>query len=148
MACAQSIGAECARSACVPAAPTSSALYPRGLRLTASFPSVAPLQESIFPVQEAQAFPENFEAYAKDIFKRLFRVYAIIYHRHFDTINGLEAAAHLNTCFKHYMFFVFEFKLVDGRELKALKGPTENLLAQFSEQVGASASASAPAGGS
>lgn len=97
--------------------------------------------EAIFPVQESQAFPDNFEAYAKDIFKRLFRVFAIIYHRHFDTIQSLEAAAHLNTCFKHYMFFVFEFHLVDPRELKALKGPTERMMEEFSKQTGAPAAA-------
>lgn len=34
------------------------------------------------------------------IFKRLFRVFAIIYCSHFDNIEQLGAAAHLNTSFK------------------------------------------------
>ena len=67
--------------------------------------------EDIFPVQESQSFPADFEKYVKDIFKRLFRVFAIIYHRHFQTIEQLDAAAHLNTCFKHFCFFVLEFAL-------------------------------------
>jgi hypothetical protein len=40
------------------------------------------------------------------IFKRLFRVYAHIYHSHFQKIVGLGAEAHLNTCFKHFIYFV------------------------------------------
>jgi len=83
--------------------------------------------EDIFPIDEAQPFPDDFLVYVKDIFKRLFRVFAIIYHAHFKTIEKLDAAAHLNTCFKHFMFFVFEFNLVNDTDLKALKGPTEHL---------------------
>ncbi|KAH9250068.1 hypothetical protein BASA81_012114 [Batrachochytrium salamandrivorans] len=63
---------------------------------------------SIFPVNESEPFPPNFEQnYVKDMFKRMFRVFAIIYHRHFDKVQELDAAAHLNTCFKHFMFFAF-----------------------------------------
>jgi MOB kinase activator 1 len=41
----------------------------------------------------------------KTIFKRLFRVYAHIYHSHFQTIVRLKEEAHLNTCFKHFAMF-------------------------------------------
>jgi len=51
--------------------------------------------EDIFPVQETQAFPPDFDSYVHDIFKRLFRIFAIVYHRHFQTIEKHEAAAHL-----------------------------------------------------
>lgn len=60
----------------------------------------------IFPVNENEPFPPNFEStYIKDIFKRMFRVFAIIYHRHFEKVQELDATAHLNTCFKHFIFF-------------------------------------------
>jgi MOB kinase activator 1 len=37
---------------------------------------------SIFPVNESESFPASFEQqYIKDMFKRMFRVFAIIYHR-------------------------------------------------------------------
>jgi hypothetical protein len=36
----------------------------------------------------------------KQIFKRLFRVYAHIYYSHFEKIVDLGEEAHLNTCFK------------------------------------------------
>ncbi len=41
----------------------------------------------------------------KTIFKRLFRVYAHIYHSHFKQIQQLEEEAHLSTCFKHFITF-------------------------------------------
>ena len=43
---------------------------------------------------------------AKTILKRLFRVYAHIYHQHFDSVMRLQEEAHLNTSFKHFIFFV------------------------------------------
>jgi len=56
----------------------------------------------------------------KQIYKRFFRVYAHIYHSHFSRIVKVGAEAHLNTCFKHFIFFVKEFKLIDDKELKPL----------------------------
>lgn len=90
--------------------------------------------EKIFPVQEAQSFPEDFMVHCRTIYKRLFRVFAIIYHRHFHTIEMFEAAAHLNTCFKHFMFFVLEFNLVNKNEMKALRGPCERMIQEFNAQ--------------
>lgn len=50
-------------------------------------------------------FPPNFRDVVKTIFKRLFRVYAHIYHSHFQVIVRLKEEAHLNTCFKHFTLF-------------------------------------------
>lgn len=50
-------------------------------------------------------FPPNFREVVKTIFKRLFRVYAHIYHSHFQKIVSLKEEAHLNTCFKHFILF-------------------------------------------
>ena len=72
-------------------------------------------------------FPKNFLSIAKTILKRLFRVYAHIYHQHFLHIVGLGEEAHLNTSFKHFMFFVQEFSLVDKRELAPLQELIEKL---------------------
>lgn len=58
-------------------------------------------------------FPKNFMSVAKTILKRLFRVYAHIYHQHFDSVMQLQEEAHLNTSFKHFIFFVqVSFKLL------------------------------------
>ena len=65
-------------------------------------------------------FPKNFLNIIQVIFKRLFRVYAHIYHTHFQHIMLLSAETHLNTCFKHFIYFIDQFNLVDQRELAPL----------------------------
>ena len=67
------------------------------------------------------SFPDNFKQSAMTILKRLFRVYAHIYHAHFEQVKQLEEDAHLNTSFKHFIFFVTEFNLVENRELAPLR---------------------------
>ena len=91
--------------------------------------------EEIFPVQESQPFPDDFEEYIRDIFKKMFRIFAIIFHNHFEHIEGKGAAAHLNTCFKHFYFFTLEFNLIrDEKELDALEGPVNRMKEQWESQ--------------
>ncbi len=90
---------------------------------------------SIFPVNESEPFPENFEvAYIRDIFKRMFRCFAIIYHRHFEKIQELDATAHLNTCFKHFVYFSFEFELLEEQETQVMKPHVEKFKDEFSKE--------------
>jgi MOB kinase activator 1 len=84
--------------------------------------------EHIFPLQLGTPFPKNFQSVVKKIFTRLFRVYAHIYHSHFQKIVGLGAEAHLNTCFKHFIYFVYEFKLIEQKELAPLKDLIDSLM--------------------
>lgn len=72
-------------------------------------------------------FPKTFIQSAKTILKRLFRVYAHIYHQHFREVVELSEEAHLNTSFKHFIFFVQEFNLIEKRELEPLKELIEKL---------------------
>lgn len=67
---------------------------------------------SVFPGQFGEPFPPNFMEVVRTIFKRLFRVYAHIYHSHFKQVCSLGEEAHLNTCFKHFIFFVRVSRLV------------------------------------
>ncbi|XP_017486090.1 PREDICTED: MOB kinase activator 1B-like [Rhagoletis zephyria] len=83
--------------------------------------------ETIFPSKIGVPFPKNFNSIAKTIFKRLFRVYAHIYHQHFRQVVDLGEEAHLNTSFKHFIFFVQEFNLIDKRELAPLNELIEKL---------------------
>ena len=76
--------------------------------------------ENIFPSKIGVPFPKDFQNVVKTIFKRLFRVYAHIYHSHFTKIVSLGEEAHLNTSFKHFIYFTQEFNLVDKRELAPL----------------------------
>ena len=89
---------------------------------------------SIFPTLEDEPWPDDFESYISDIFRRMFRVFAIMFHRSFDEFEKIDAAAHLNTVFKHFIFFCFEFNLVDDKEIAALKGPVASLQAEYQKQ--------------
>lgn len=72
--------------------------------------------EALFPQAPAVPFPKNFPDVVRKIFTRLFRVYAHIYHSHFQEICALGAEAHLNTCFKHFIYFTGAFGLVKREE--------------------------------
>jgi len=106
--------------------------------------------EHIFPLQLGTPFPKNFQSVVKKIFTRLFRVYAHIYHSHFQKIVGLGAEAHLNTCFKHFIYFVHEFKLIEPKELAPLKDLIDSLMGKEEKKddggaAGAGAGAAAKA---
>jgi MOB kinase activator 1 len=90
--------------------------------------------EHIFPLQLGTPFPKNFQNVVRVIFKRLFRVYAHIYHSHFQKIVGLGAEAHLNTCFKHFIYFVVQFKLIDSKELAPLADLIDTLMGDSKER--------------
>ena len=76
------------------------------------------------------AFPKTFMCVIKVVFKRLFRVYAHIYHTHFSHLMSLGAETHLNTCFKHFVYFIDQFQLVEAKELAPLSG----LIQKFKER--------------
>eukprot|EP01084_Bolivina_argentea_P062397 114099_1 len=82
----------------------------------------------IFPVEESKPFPKNFRRIVKTILKRLFRVYAHMYHHHIQFLVSKDCEAHLNTCFKHFIYFIKEFRLVDERELAPLADTINNML--------------------
>eukprot|EP01117_Protostelium_nocturnum_P011652 TRINITY_DN423_c0_g1_i2.p1 TRINITY_DN423_c0_g1~~TRINITY_DN423_c0_g1_i2.p1 ORF type:complete len:132 (+),score=29.76 TRINITY_DN423_c0_g1_i2:412-807(+) len=83
--------------------------------------------ESIFPSRVDVPFPKTFKEIIKQIFKRLFRVYAHIYYSHFHKIVSLGEEAHLNTCFKHFYYFICEFNLVEKKEMAPLDELINNL---------------------
>lgn len=83
--------------------------------------------EAIFPSKIGVPFPKNFLSIARAILKRLFRVYAHVYHQHFEHILQLQEEAHLNTSLKHFIYFVQEFNLVEKKELVPLDDVIEKL---------------------
>ena len=80
---------------------------------------------------EEDPWPDDFLDYVSDIMRRMFRVFAILFHRMYDEFQKLEAVAHLQTVFKHFCFFCFEFKLLDSKETDALKGPVNQLMGDW-----------------
>ncbi|KAI8805397.1 putative Mps one binder kinase activator-like 1A [Cladochytrium replicatum] len=83
---------------------------------------------AVFPMSDD--FPSNFEKTVKQIFKRLFRFYAHVYHNHIKQLEEVREDRHFNTCFKHFILFVTEFNLVDAKELQ----PLANIVQQILEQ--------------
>jgi len=76
--------------------------------------------EDIFPTTIDKPFPKEFRTVVGQIYKRLFRVFAFIYIHQFLRIQELDEEAHLNAVFKHFIFFIDEFSLVDQKELAPL----------------------------
>ncbi|TYZ63587.1 hypothetical protein PybrP1_010881 [[Pythium] brassicae (nom. inval.)] len=84
--------------------------------------------DTLFPTRGGTTYVRGFVTVVKNIFRRLFRVFAHVYYSHFDKIVSLGAEAHLNSCFKHFIAFVTEFDLVDKREQEPLKDLIKNLI--------------------
>uniref|UniRef100_A0AAY5EWR3 MOB kinase activator 3A n=1 Tax=Electrophorus electricus TaxID=8005 RepID=A0AAY5EWR3_ELEEL len=76
--------------------------------------------EQIFPTNVGTPFPKSFFQVAKKILSRLFRVFVHVYIHHFDRVSQMGAEAHVNTCYKHFYYFVTEFNLIDHKELEPL----------------------------
>ncbi|KAJ3442222.1 mob kinase activator-like [Anaeramoeba flamelloides] len=75
----------------------------------------------IFPQTENEKYPKSYKKYIKMIFKRLLRVFAHVYANHFDEMRELGADSHLNSCYKHFLFFILHFKLIQKTELAPLQ---------------------------
>ncbi|KAH1557869.1 hypothetical protein KXX57_000086 [Aspergillus fumigatus] len=67
--------------------------------------------EQMFPSRLGVPFPKAFSSLIRQIFKRLYRVYAHIYCHHYPVVVHLGLEPHLNTSFKHYVLFVDEHRL-------------------------------------
>ena len=84
--------------------------------------------EKIFPKKQGDAFPRDFKKRVKKIAARLFRVYAHLYHSHFKIICALQAEKHLNTIFKHFVYFAVEFSLISSEEMMPLRELVDGVL--------------------
>ncbi|XP_043208285.1 MOB kinase activator 3A-like [Amphibalanus amphitrite] len=83
--------------------------------------------ESLFPATVDKPFPKTFISQCKKMLTRLFRVFVHVYIHHFDSLVAIGAEAHVNTCYKHFYYFVTEFELVKPRELEALREMTARI---------------------
>ena len=61
-------------------------------------------------------YPDNYMPIMHIVFKKLFRVYAHVYHHHLDEFIKQKAEIHLNTSFKYFGMFVREFDLISRKE--------------------------------
>lgn len=86
--------------------------------------------QSVFPTKNGGAFPPNFLKDCKNILRQMFRIFAHIYHNHFDKIVHLSLEAHWNSFFAHFVSFTREFGLIEPSEVEPLLGLIQNFEAQ------------------
>lgn len=98
---------------------------------------------AIFPTAAGVPFPPEFEEVVRNIFRRLFRVYAHVYYSHMDRVQMAGAEPHLNTAFKHFVYTALEFDLIPANERLPLQQKIE-LLQQDDEKRFGHASTVAP----
>lgn len=82
----------------------------------------------------------SFMHVAKTMLKRMFRVYAHIYHSHLDDFILHGAEPLLNAAFKRFIHFVLEFDLIDPKELNALRRLISNFVDEANLHKGMPAS--------
>ncbi|KAF7537972.1 hypothetical protein G7054_g3323 [Neopestalotiopsis clavispora] len=72
--------------------------------------------EAVLPSRIGVPFPKQFPSLVRQIFKRMYRVYAHIYCHHYPVIRELGLEPHLNTSFKQYVLFIDEHHLASGKD--------------------------------
>ena len=89
-------------------------------RQAPSRPVTLPILSCCFVLISATPFPKNFLQCVRVIYTRLFRIFAIVYYHHYPQLEESGAVSHLNTSFKHFIFFIWEYDLVSETEQEAL----------------------------
>lgn len=65
-----------------------------------------------------QAFHPSFPATIRTVYRQLLRVFAHIYHAHYQQILHLRSEPHFNSFFAHYLAFGREYELLEIRDIK------------------------------
>ncbi|KAH8824022.1 Mob1/phocein [Flagelloscypha sp. PMI_526] len=71
----------------------------------------------VFPTSANEDFPSSFPTTIKHIYRQLLRVFAHIYHAHFDSVLHVRCEGHLNSLFAHFLAFGKAFELIEERDL-------------------------------
>jgi MOB kinase activator 1 len=73
----------------------------------------------------------EFNSIVNKIFTRIFRIYAILYSKHFSQLQRLEIQQHVDASFKNFIFFCFEFDIIQEREFEAIQEIVKELKDEF-----------------
>ncbi|SMN18564.1 similar to Saccharomyces cerevisiae YFL034C-B MOB2 Activator of Cbk1p kinase [Maudiozyma saulgeensis] len=76
--------------------------------------------KNLFPTKDNIPFPQEFLRDVQRIMIQMFRIFAHIYHHHFDKIVHLSLEAHWNSFFAHFISFSKEFTIIDRKEMTPL----------------------------
>ncbi|KAF9175715.1 Maintenance of ploidy protein mob2 [Mortierella sp. AD011] len=77
--------------------------------------------ENTFPTKDGRDFPPTFQQTVRAIFKQLIRVFAHVYHSHYDKMLSLCQEGHFNSLFAHFVSFGREFDLLDKKDIVPLQ---------------------------
>lgn len=77
----------------------------------------------------------QFAALCGQIYRRICRVYGIFYSTFLDSLKPLDMEPHLKVCFKLFMFFCMEFRLLPERELDPLEEYVKPIRLQYHRKV-------------
>jgi MOB kinase activator 1 len=84
--------------------------------------------EDVFPSMSLdKEFPQDFRTVCEAIARRLFRVFAHVYHHHLTHVRMAKIEAHMNTSLKHFIYFVREFNLITAKEWEPLRDYVDKL---------------------
>ncbi|AFR96113.1 mps1 binder [Cryptococcus neoformans] len=89
--------------------------------------------ENVFPTKSGKPFDHSFAYTAKHIYKHLFRIFAHLYHAHFEQVLHLSIEAHFNSLFAHFLAFGKEFDLLVMKDLMTTQGMGQGV-AELSEK--------------
>ena len=62
-------------------------------------------------------FPKTFPSTVKHVYRQLLRVFAHIYHSHFNQILHLRSEPHFNSLFAHFLSFGREYELLEVKDV-------------------------------
>lgn len=77
--------------------------------------------QTLFPTKQGVPFPAHFFTVVKKMYQQMFRIFAHLYHNHFDKIVHLSLEAHWNSFFAHFITFGKQFELADRSEMKPME---------------------------
>ncbi|KAL7719704.1 Mob1/phocein family protein [Entamoeba marina] len=75
----------------------------------------------IFPTEFGSSTPKPFKQTVCKIFKRLFRVYAHMFHSHTEHLEQLNIFSVALRGFKHFYIFCREYKMLEKEDLEPLR---------------------------
>ncbi|CAM0142230.1 unnamed protein product [Umbelopsis sp. WA50703] len=90
---------------------------------------ISSLQDGqLIPQQPGEPFPKDFLFRIRTIYKRLFRIYAHMYHSHIHQIELLDERLVFDISCKHFIMFAKEFSLIDQNSM----APLSELISSYS----------------
>ena len=69
-------------------------------------------------LKKDQAFHPSFPATIRTVYRQLLRVFAHVYHAHYQQILHLRSEPHFNSLFAHFLAFGREYELLEVRDIK------------------------------